>query len=820
MKRSLLILCGLVATALVKAQNPYPIVKIDTIQFVNDQKLALTPPNDSPDYVSPVKKNPVFGDTVRYEGIVLMDPAAYGLSRSRRATYIQRKGGGPWSGVQVMCDPGSGPTAYKHPNNTAYTLAELNTESQFFQNMVKGYPVRVTGVIRSFQGENQVNILPSLNPNFSNAVEQLSLSLDTIVSTTITIDSVMTGNVNTGRVQQKARGEKWEGVYVELKNVTVYSVQGPSSSNRYTWSLSDDNGNQIFVRDFSGYFRNDGLEDTSIVHLPHTFAPPIIGSKLDYFKGVITEFSPSSGAPQEYGIAPLYPSDIGVSSYNKPIVNSLSKTPALVTATDSVIISAKTTKGSTQIANMKLYYAVGYSTTTFDSVQMIRNTLPNDTNVWYAKIPNQAAGSIVKYWVKAIDANNFNTDFPNNQGLNSAYMVVNGPNVTIAQLQFSPYANYATIFNGDSLTGINLRGVVTGNAFSSSSQNLLTIQDGTGPNSAILIQRGAGDPTSSWKVGDSVMITSGKVTETFTTTILYNIRGSVISSGNPLPPFATNLPLDSFVTNNVHYARPWEAVLVRFDSVYVTNVNPDAPSNNGEFSIHKDKTKTGLRVDDMNSELRNLNNKIKKDMYVPFIQGPMWFSFGNFKMIPRGKMDIDLSRLDTLAPVLHLKGKAQDTIEVHTAYVDSGATAIDNIDGDITASIVKTGTVDTSKAGNNIIKYKVTDNWGNSDSVTRMVYVKEKPVTPGVRENEMAAANISVYPSPADNQITVTANGIQSLPVQITVVDILGRELMGKQLKQGTFSESLNISSLNNGVYFCVIRNDKGSRTIRFVVSK
>lgn len=804
MRRLLLSMMMLGAAGLLKAQNSYPIIPIDTVQFVSSTKLTKTPPNDSSDYVNPIKKNAQYGDTVNIEGIVLMSPKLSALSTSFKAIYLQRKGPGGWAGVLVRCP----------------SLALL-PGTKLYDNAIPGYKVRVTGVIRQFNltgfnfGETQIDMIAN-TPSNDNSVQQLSLTVDTIQPTVLTIDSFSTGNRNTAIVENKPVGEKYEGMYVEFRNVTVF-YRAVNGAARWVWGVADANGNEMPIRDVSGWFRNEGNEDTSM-HVPHTFSPPALGTKLSYIRGVIVEAN--SNSINSYWLAPLTPGDIGTSSYNNPIVTSLTKTPALVTATDSVFISAKTTKGSAAISAMRLYYTLGYSNTVFDSVAMIKNALPNDTTIWYGKIPTFAAGSIVKYWTKAIDANGFSTDYPNTNGNNSAYKVVNSNvNITIQELQQSVYASYGTLFNGDSLVGVNLRGVITGNAFTSSTQNFLTMQSGKGANSAILIQRGTGDPTSGWQVGDSVQITSGKVTETFNTTILNNVRGSVIQSGVTLPPFERGLPLDSFVTNKVTFARPWEGVMVRFDSVYVTNVNPDAPSNNGEWSIHTDTLKTGLRIDDMAPELRGLNAKIQKGMKLGFIQGPMWFSFSNFKMIPRKLTDMDLSRLDSVAPKITLLGNNPDTVKVGSGvYADAGATAMDNVDGNITAKIVKTGTVNTAVVGTYVLSYTVSDAWGLKDSTARRVIVKDT-ANVGVNENEMNFAQLNVYPNPATTAITVSGNFIKTQPITITLVDLLGKEISTRTVRGTQFNETISIDNLNSGVYFCTISNASGSKTLKFVVN-
>jgi hypothetical protein len=54
------------------------------------------------------------------------------------------------------------------------------------------------------------------------------------------------------------------------------------------------------------------------------------------------------------------------------------------------------------------------------------------------------------------------------------------------------------------------------------------------------------------------------------------------------------------------------------------------------------------------------------------------------------------------------------TVEINKTYVEPGATATDNIDGNISSKIVITGTVDISKVGTYTRTYNVTDNSGNA----------------------------------------------------------------------------------------------------------
>jgi hypothetical protein len=62
---------------------------------------------------------------------------------------------------------------------------------------------------------------------------------------------------------------------------------------------------------------------------------------------------------------------------------------------------------------------------------------------------------------------------------------------------------------------------------------------------------------------------------------------------------------------------------------------------------------------------------------------------------------------------------------VNTGYTEPGYTAIDNLDGNITAKVLVTGTVNANKTGQYILTYSVSDMAGNAASTTRTVNVIE-----------------------------------------------------------------------------------------------
>lgn len=79
---------------------------------------------------------------------------------------------------------------------------------------------------------------------------------------------------------------------------------------------------------------------------------------------------------------------------------------------------------------------------------------------------------------------------------------------------------------------------------------------------------------------------------------------------------------------------------------------------------------------------------------------------------------------DTTRPVITLIGSASLSISQGTAFTDPGATATDDRDGNITARIVVSGTVNTGVAGAYTLRYDVRDAAGNAAAtLTRTVTV-------------------------------------------------------------------------------------------------
>ncbi|WP_299887204.1 immunoglobulin-like domain-containing protein [uncultured Lacinutrix sp.] len=112
---------------------------------------------------------------------------------------------------------------------------------------------------------------------------------------------------------------------------------------------------------------------------------------------------------------------------------------------------------------------------------------------------------------------------------------------------------------------------------------------------------------------------------------------------------------------------------------------------------------------------------------------------------------IQVATVDLTVPVITLNGGATVSVILGTTFTDPGATASDNIDGDISANIVVGGdTVDVNTIGSYMITYDVSDAAGNAATqVIRTVEVITAPTAPTtsapVPPVRAAADVISIY---------------------------------------------------------------------------
>ncbi|GBD92227.1 hypothetical protein BMS3Abin04_02962 [bacterium BMS3Abin04] len=289
-------------------------------------------------------------------------------------------------------------------------------------------------------------------------------------------------------------------------------------------------------------------------------------------------------------------------------------------------------------------------------------TLTDSVNmIWSASIPGQGDSTLISYFVEAVDEDSAVSTNPTN-GKSSPYfyMTLNRP-LTIQDVRYSPFGSGFSGYNGFEVT---VSGIVTADTSDIEGDGNLTgarvyLQNGSGPWSGIQI---FGTETDGLKRGDEVTVT-GIVNENFGVARIGNLSNgaakTVISSGNNLPPITEISTADIDGANNGELpAESYSSVLVGFKNVVVTDENangnpgPDEGTggnrNFGEMLV-ADSSGVNMRVE-LQDGTHDYNNfwdtslegkpiRIRDGNSFTELDGIMFYSFGNYKLVPRKNDD-------------------------------------------------------------------------------------------------------------------------------------------------------------------------------------
>ena len=573
-----------------------PEVSLYDIQYQHPD--SLTTVGDRP--------SPYLGDTVTVIGIVMNPSFTNGtatLISGAPAVYIQDTSITEYGGLLVRFPNGS---------SSAFDAIDSGTVAKF------------TGVVTEFNVTTQFDLIEfdgSTIIDFKPRPQPVVIPLDSL--------SVF------GSLEGQILAEKWEGVLVEVRNVTV----GSNSIGQGSFSVFDANNTEVMIGNQSAYWRNT--------------PPPQAGTVLNYVRGYIQNRINFGGFQNLMIIMPVYPEDVEVAQF-PPNISDVSRDPAIVGFGQPVTITATIEDPDGTVANAMLNYNINSSTS--GSVAMTNSS--GDT--WTATLPAQNDSSVVDFYITAEDNQGNVSTNPSDTTRNKYfYLVLNRP-LTVQDVQFSPFGSGFSGYNGYEVT---VTGVVTADTTDIQGDGASTgiqvfIQNGTGPWSAIRIN---GTEVLNRVRGDNVTVT-GTVGESFSITLISGIDSpsniTVNSSGNALPEPEV-LPTSTFSgkANGAPEAEQWEGVLIRFDNLIVTDENadgnpgPDEGSggnrNFGELIV--DDNSGGMRVELQDgthqyhnfweASLETQPIRILTDDQLDELHGIQWFSFGNYKLIPRKNDD-------------------------------------------------------------------------------------------------------------------------------------------------------------------------------------
>ena len=800
MKKYAFLIVAVLAAFTASAQ--YPLVNIADIQFKDDAALAAEDDLSAYD-----------GDTVRIQGIVTFDPCDYALSSSgsRMGTYLQDPEEDEFAGIHVLIDwPAIGWT----------DLESLNDATLFVDNFQVGNIVECTGIVNTFEGNTQFLLIP---------VESEIIGFGVVPDPDEReIAEFMVSDGAGGQVINTLDGEKYEGKYVEFTNVYVTDVV--PSGLRWFWYLQDDAGNKIQIRDMSGHFRNDTYDDecnlwaggaAGETNTPLTYEPPAIGTNLAYVRGVILEFT----AETQYGIAPLLLSDIGPSLASPPVITNIERTPTVATAAETVVVSADITDLDGFVASANLYFSYGYGSTDWNLATMANV----GADSWEGEIPGPGIAfdsMYINFYLEAFDddANVITSPSPTSP---LTYIVYNDGITSIVQIQNTPFPSGSSVWANDSIPSMNIEAIVTATT-KTYDLGMVAVQEGSGQYEGIFIKSVPGDGTDGLLRGDKINITAGKVIEEFGVTKLTNISYTLVSQMNDLPAFVTGInPTD--VDAKIYTAtEPWEGMMVKFDNAFVTSNNADAAAGGafGEWRVNSSNTpEVGMRCDDYSYEV-NFEfgvDTLTMGEELTYIQGLMYYSFSNWKLLPRDRNDIE--GYTTVYP---------NSIVAFNFTSPAASGAIDQTAGTINLTVPMGTDVTALTPSIDFTGQYVDPASGIAQNFTSpVVYTSYSPVTfepktytvtvtQNVGIESFNLSEIQVYPNPTSDVLTVEIGAPTDMQVSIGIKDLEGRNIqeINELCYVGKNIFAFDLRSVANGLYLLQISSKDKTTILKIEVSK
>ena len=144
---------------------------------------------------------------------------------------------------------------------------------------------------------------------------------------------------------------------------------------------------------------------------------------------------------------------------------------------------------------------------------------------------------------------------------------------------------------------------------------------------------------------------------------------------------------------------------------------------------------------------------------------------------------------DVTIPVITLLGETEVSLELGSTYIDAGATAVDNIDGDITANIVTVNAVDVNTVGTYTVTYNVSDAAGNAAiQVTRTVNITPDVTIPVITLSGEAEVSLELGSTYIDAGATAVDNIDGDITANIVTVNAVDVNTVG------TYTVTYNVS--------------------------
>ena len=572
--------------------------------------------------------NALCGESVKFTAVVMSDPLNSGLrslnseGRPGAVHFFVRDVSADTEGVEYM------------------GIQVADGGNLGYDGLVVGDVVEITGTVSPFNSQMQVAatqapvVIGSRDPATDAIFAPIVVSTSDLNADAGADGAIRTNWDNLG---------KYRGNYVRFEGASAVTR---TLGSRADWNWSSDNGTtSVAMYDISLRFRNDRNDYPQNFNArTDDYTPPTPGATVNV-QGFVTFNGGTSSDPYNLAVPngaavavnPWNDADVAVTS-SPPTINDITLTGGIPSSQSPVTITAVVAADpSRTLTSASLVF-----TTTSNATETTVAGVAGADNVYSFEISSGLTdGEFANYHITATD----NTGAVTTSSSNS-FRVLDGGITQIAHIQQT-----ADGMPGDSpFAGQTIAMNITATVTLSAETGMLALQDGSGPWSGISLESvsgGSNEPAglSDLRPGDVINVTSAEIEEDFGLTKLNedDMAFTVVSTGGT--------PLDAVVVTSdaladASVAEGFEGMFLRIENGVVTATNADDPSGPfGEFAINSDgDSGNGLRVDDASSLLSYTGNDpgtmFSTGERLAFVQGVLWYTFGNYKLVPQSFDDI------------------------------------------------------------------------------------------------------------------------------------------------------------------------------------